>query len=184
MKKIFFATLAFVFVVFTAFNVLAAVQINSVSTAAGIPGDTLPLNANVTNTDLTSSVNVVFNSTILTGPSGFTINAPSINPATIPANTTQLVFFTINIPSVLTGDYSGTLTAIGPNTVTKQYIITVNSKDALDVLETSLSLKEQPGEQASGTITIMNAGSSNLNFVSSSFSFNGADFSDGTENIT
>ena len=159
----------------------AALTGTALNTPAGNLGQTVTVNFNLNNTQTYDITNVNFTAFILNGPSGYTLNAPSISDftSTIASGSTASSSFNVVIPSgsssVLAGTYNGNVSLTGSNGTSStnsqfSYSIVVNSAGDLsvDTYSTSspLVLTAQEGESNSNTVVIRNTGSTQLNSIS------------------
>ena len=179
MKKLIISCIVmFLLVVVGAYASLTGTALN---TPAGSLGQTVTVNFNLSNTETYSITSVNFTASNLQGPSGYTINAPSISDftSTIANGTTASSSFNVIIPSgsssVLAGTYNGNVSLTGSNGTSStssqfSYSLVVNSAGDLGVdtysVSSPLVLTAQEGESNSNTVVIRNTGSTQLNSIS------------------
>ncbi|MBU2638767.1 MAG: putative S-layer protein [Nanoarchaeota archaeon] len=141
----------------------ADIGITGISTASGNPGDTVSLNITVSNGGNTNISSVTLTSTALTY-NGNSITAPSLEPiVNLNAGSTAIKTFSVTLPSLAAGTYTGTITAgNGNQTDTESYSVTINAKTDFSITQSKVSIKAQADDLESAVFTIRNTGSTTL----------------------
>lgn len=187
-KKLFLGFILFLSVVFAfeSVNAVGDLNITSIGTASGYPGESKTITLSINNTKTTTMDPVTFTSTDLVGPSSSVITAPAISDLTsVPGDgATTPQTFTINLPYLDYGVYRGNITATGTVTDydTMEYQVTINAVANMTASASSLTMRGETDESVSKTFTIYNKGSYNLTNLAIS---NNVDLSDNDgDNIT
>ncbi|MBI5797423.1 hypothetical protein HZA98_00785 [Candidatus Woesearchaeota archaeon] len=173
--KRFILSILFVFLLATAL-VSASSDLSATldtSSQSGNPGDTVSFILTLHNVGSTISTVDISSSTLVSGSN--TISAPSISDVSDLTSTDQTVTFSVALPAIAAGTYTGTITAqdttTSANVASIPYSVVVNSKNAFSVSTSSISIATQ-GDKETGTFTVTNTGSTTLsswtlNFTSS-----------------
>ena len=171
MKKLRFIANLFVLSMFilAASSVLvkaADFTLGTPTTQSGDPLTSVTVTVDITNNALTAKTYTVSSSVLtISGVGPGTISAPASTTTTqIGVNITGKGSLTINIPSTLTGSYTGTLTVTDSsdinNKATVSYSITVNSKASINFPDGTLKLQSEPKSKTlEKSFTIKNTGS-------------------------
>lgn len=144
-------------------------EIASVSSASGNPGSAVTITANLTNSGATDIAAIQFTSTALANGAN-SIPAPVITDMlNLLASTSQEKTFSITLPSVPAGTYTGLLAVNDrndpENTDNETYTVTVSSFDDFSLSASSLKISGQADTASTGTFTIANTGSTPLAFT-------------------
>ncbi|MBI5391606.1 hypothetical protein HZB00_01250 [Candidatus Woesearchaeota archaeon] len=153
-------------------SIFAAAQVKFVSVTvnptSGKPGDTVQVSLIVNNTDTDPSgstiPSIVLASTQLNGPNNAVISAPASLPtfANVINGTPQSGSFSVKLPSVAPGVYTGTLTATDSsnplNKDIKSYVVTVNSTPSVAFVTSSVLFVGRESDTLKQTVTVQNTG--------------------------
>ncbi len=191
MKKLYLLVAILAAFLFVVSAVSAAVQIDSITSPSGNPGSSANVQVTVKNTNTAGSVTVVFTSTALTGPGG-SITAPTITNLVVPASGTGSRTFSVSLPFIQSGAYSGTLqvkdSSDASNTDEKPYSVNINSVFGLDVTDRDVSSNKlvvtgDQGDSLTATFNVKNTGSEPITDLA--LNFNQVNFQDSdTDKIT
>lgn len=178
MKKLFINGVIFFLLIMV--GVYAALTGSALNTPSGDLGTSVTVNFNLANTEVYDITNVNFTAYDLTGPSSYTIGAPSISDltTTITSGNSVNSSFNVAIPSgsnsVLAGTYNGNVDFTGSNgssSVSGQfsYNVVVNSINGLSVdtysLSSPLVLTAQEETSDSDIVIVRNTGSTQLSGI-------------------
>ncbi len=186
MNKKLIAGLIFALLTVMATAAAQSLSITSVSAVAGEPGSTVTLNVTVRNTGAANISSVTLTSTALLY-NGSSIPASAIEPmVNLNAGETAIRTFSLILPSLAAGAYTGTITAADASnaneTDTESYSITINPKTDFSITPPKVSIKGQADDLESAVFTIRNTGSVTL--ASFAFSYTGSFTDDDLDGIT
>jgi len=175
--------LAFLFIFATAVCAAGVVDITDITSSTGNPGETADFTITLTNTGADAIPIIKFTSTELTDGIN-TITAPSIaSIANLEPGVPKTQDFSLTIPSITAGVYSGTVTAEEQGNPTNKdtfvYTLTVLPVTDLDVLVDTFEMSGEEGEDnIEKNFNIKNIGSEPILPGDLTFEFNQDDFAD------
>ena len=202
MRRFAFLSIIFTLILVSFVSAVGSITVDPITAVSANPGANAVFSVRVNNTDAVNPITTVsLTSTVLSCTAGLclgsgnTVSAPSITQINnLVASGSQLQAFTITVPSVLSGTYTGNLTASDTsdpsgNQDSTQYNLIVNSFNALDVTshsETdSLIVTGEEDSTRTATFDVKNTGSNTFTLTAGSFNFTSNDFTDNDgENIT
>ncbi|MDD4878179.1 MAG: putative S-layer protein [Candidatus Nanoarchaeia archaeon] len=153
--------------------------ITSITTASGDPGASVDVTVTVRNAGASNISSVILTSTALEYGIN-SITAPVIETITnLNAGTEQSRTFSLSLPSLPSGAYSGTITATDSSnaneTASRAYSVAINPVSNFEIVQTKARITGQSDDSESTALTIRNTGSTTLTSFSLSYA---GDFED------